>query len=195
VFLAAARLFFGMCHAHRHRGGEQRHPGVSPARAKTPPLPLSGWPPFWEPPPLGWRIWPTSITSHRRTPRRSSLCWPGGHGRGHSLLQHPGGHGGHPVPRREYVLFKTFPGSPRFWPGTASCPDRWPKLRGDRLVFSNGIIILAGLSIVLLVVFQGSTHALILSTPLASSSPSRCHRPGMVRHWLKESIQRPTISS
>ena len=33
--------------------------------------------------------------------------------------------------------------------------------RGDRLVYSNGIIILAGVSCFLLVIFGGSTHALI----------------------------------
>ena len=48
--------------------------------------------------------------------------------------------------------------------------------QGDRLVFSNGIVILAGLAAVLIVVFQGDTHALCRSTPSASSSPSRSRR-------------------
>ncbi len=62
--------------------------------------------------------------------------------------------------------------------------------RGDRLVFSNGIVILAGLSIVLLVVFQGSTHALIPLYAVGVFLSFTLSQAGMVRHWLKE--ERPS---
>jgi len=63
--------------------------------------------------------------------------------------------------------------------------------RGDRLVFSNGIIILAGLSIVLLVVFQGSTHALIPLYAVGVFLSFTLSQAGMVRHWLKEEQPAP----
>jgi amino acid transporter len=63
--------------------------------------------------------------------------------------------------------------------------------RGDRLVFSNGIIILAGLSIVLLVVFQGSTHALIPLYAVGVFLSFTLSQAGMVRHWLKEEHPAP----
>ena len=63
--------------------------------------------------------------------------------------------------------------------------------RGDRLVFSNGIIILAGLSIVLLVVFRGSTHALIPLYAVGVFLSFTLSQAGMVRHWLKEERPAP----
>ncbi len=63
--------------------------------------------------------------------------------------------------------------------------------RGDRLVFSNGIIVLAGLSIVLLVVFQGSTHALIPLYAVGVFLSFTLSQAGMVRHWLKEERPAP----
>ena len=56
--------------------------------------------------------------------------------------------------------------------------------RGDRLAFSWGIIALASIAALLLVVFQGDTHALI---PLYSVGVFVCFtlsQTGMVRHWL-----------
>ena len=63
--------------------------------------------------------------------------------------------------------------------------------RGDRLVFSNGIIILSSLSIVLLVVFQGSTHALIPLYAVGVFLSFTLSQAGMVRHWLKEEHPAP----
>jgi amino acid transporter len=63
--------------------------------------------------------------------------------------------------------------------------------RGDRLVFSNGIVILAGLSIVLLVVFQASTHALIPLYAVGVFLSFTLSQAGMVRHWLKEERPAP----
>jgi amino acid transporter len=58
--------------------------------------------------------------------------------------------------------------------------------RGDRLVFSNGILILAGVSSLLLVVFRGSTHALIPLYAVGVFTAFTLSQAGMVRHWWKE---------
>ncbi len=59
-------------------------------------------------------------------------------------------------------------------------------LRGDRLAFSWGIAVLAGVAALLLVAFQGDVHLLI---PLYSVGVFVCFtlsQVGMVRHWLKD---------
>jgi hypothetical protein len=58
--------------------------------------------------------------------------------------------------------------------------------RGDRLVFSNGILILAGLSCLLLIIFGGSTHALIPLYAIGVFTAFTLSQAGMVRHWWKE---------
>ena len=63
--------------------------------------------------------------------------------------------------------------------------------RGDRLVFSNGIVILAGLSIALLIAFQGNTHALIPLYAVGVFLSFTLSQAGMVRHWLKEEHPAP----
>jgi hypothetical protein len=63
--------------------------------------------------------------------------------------------------------------------------------RGDRLVFSNGIMILGGLSILLLVAFQGSTHALIPLYAVGVFLSFTLSQAGMVLHWLKEEHPAP----
>ncbi len=57
---------------------------------------------------------------------------------------------------------------------------------GDRLVFSNGILILAGLAALLLVLFQGETHALIPLYAVGVFISFTLSQSGMVRHWLAE---------
>jgi amino acid transporter len=57
---------------------------------------------------------------------------------------------------------------------------------GDRLVFSNGIIILAGVSSLLLVLFGGSTHALIPLYAIGVFTAFTLSQAGMVKHWWKE---------
>jgi amino acid transporter len=57
--------------------------------------------------------------------------------------------------------------------------------QGDRLVFSNGILVLGGLAALLIVLFRGETHALIPLYAVGvfiSFTLSQC---GMVRHWLQ----------
>ena len=63
--------------------------------------------------------------------------------------------------------------------------------RGDRLVFSNGILILAALSVVLLIMFQGSVNALIPLYAVGVFLSFTLSQAGMVRHWLKEERPAP----
>ncbi len=58
--------------------------------------------------------------------------------------------------------------------------------RGDRLVYSNGILILAGLACMLLVIFGGSTHALIPLYAIGVFTAFTLSQAGMVRHWWKD---------
>jgi amino acid transporter len=57
--------------------------------------------------------------------------------------------------------------------------------QGDRLVFSNGILILAGLAALLLVVFGGDTHALIPLYAVGVFLSFTFSQSGMVRRWLR----------
>jgi len=57
---------------------------------------------------------------------------------------------------------------------------------GDRLVFSNGILILAGVSSALLVIFGGSTHALIPLYAIGVFTAFTLSQGGMVLHWWRE---------
>src|SRR5215831_13030722 len=58
--------------------------------------------------------------------------------------------------------------------------------RGDRLAFSNGIIILALLSALLLVVFRAETHALIPLYAVGVFVSFTLSQLGMVRFWFRE---------
>ena len=59
------------------------------------------------------------------------------------------------------------------------------KTFGDRLVFSNGIIILGFFACLLLVLFQGDTHALIPLYAIGVFVSFTISQSGMVRSWLK----------
>jgi hypothetical protein len=58
-------------------------------------------------------------------------------------------------------------------------------------VFSNGILILSGLSIALLVVFKGDTHALIPLYAVGVFLAFTLSQSGMVLHWLKLKDENP----
>lgn len=58
--------------------------------------------------------------------------------------------------------------------------------RGDKLVFSNGIIILAVFSGALVIVFGGDTSRLIPLYAVGVFLSFTLSQSGMVRHWLKE---------
>jgi len=64
-------------------------------------------------------------------------------------------------------------------------PRQFSKL-GDRLVFSNGILILGSLAAALLVIFRGETHALIPLYAVGVFLSFTLSQSGMVRHWLTE---------
>src|SRR5262249_48729331 len=58
--------------------------------------------------------------------------------------------------------------------------------QGDRLVFSNGIVMLGGLAALLIVLFRGETPALIPPYAVGVFIPFTLSQSGMVRHWLVE---------
>ena len=57
---------------------------------------------------------------------------------------------------------------------------------GDRLVFSNGIVVLAAFAGLLIVIFGGDTHALIPLFAIGAFLTFTLSQAGMVRHWLRE---------
>src|SRR6267143_2064103 len=57
--------------------------------------------------------------------------------------------------------------------------------QGDRLVFSNGILILSGFAIALLVIFGGDTHALLPLYAIGVFISFTLSQSGMVRRWLR----------
>ncbi len=61
--------------------------------------------------------------------------------------------------------------------------------RGDRLAYSNGIIILAVLSAILLVVFRGDAHALIPLYAVGVFVSFTLSQSSMVRYWFR--VRRP----
>src|SRR5499425_3189735 len=60
------------------------------------------------------------------------------------------------------------------------------RTMGDRLVFSNGIVILAGAAALLIVIFRAQTHALIPLYAVGVFISFTLSQAGMVRHWLVE---------
>ena len=57
--------------------------------------------------------------------------------------------------------------------------------QGDRLVFSNGIVILGGLALALLLVFRGDTHKLIPLYAVGVFISFTLSQASMVRRWLR----------
>lgn len=57
---------------------------------------------------------------------------------------------------------------------------------GDRLVFANGMVLLAGLTALLIVVFGGDTHALIPLFAIGALLAFTLSQAGMVVHWVRE---------
>jgi amino acid transporter len=57
--------------------------------------------------------------------------------------------------------------------------------QGDRLVFSNGIVILSGLAILLIIVFAGDTHTLLPLYAVGVFLSFTLSQSGMVRRWLR----------
>jgi amino acid transporter len=59
---------------------------------------------------------------------------------------------------------------------------------GERLVFSNGILVLGALAAMLLVIFGGETHALIPLYAVGVFISFTLSQSGMVRHWWTERV-------
>src|SRR4029078_10923902 len=66
--------------------------------------------------------------------------------------------------------------------GALSLPRQFMN-QGDRLAFSNGILILSALAAVLLVIFGGDTHALIPLYMIGVFVSFTLSQAGMVIHW------------
>jgi amino acid transporter len=60
---------------------------------------------------------------------------------------------------------------------------------GERLVFSNGILVLGAMAALLLVIFGGETHALIPLYAVGVFISFTLSQSGMVRHWWKDRVQ------
>jgi amino acid transporter len=59
-------------------------------------------------------------------------------------------------------------------------------LRGDRLAYSWGIVVLASLAALLIVIFKGETHLLIPLYAVGVFIDFTISQSGMIRHWLRE---------
>ncbi len=57
---------------------------------------------------------------------------------------------------------------------------------GDRLVFANGMLLLAGLTALLILLFSGDTHSLIPLFAVGVFIAFTLSQAGMVIHWIKE---------
>jgi amino acid transporter len=80
--------------------------------------------------------------------------------------------------------FNAFPRLLAILAGDGHMPRQF-ALRGDRLAFSYGIIILATLAAALIVYFEGSTHALIPLYAVGVFIDFTISQTGMIRHWLR----------
>lgn len=59
------------------------------------------------------------------------------------------------------------------------------KALGDRLVFANGNLLLAGATAVLIILFRGDSHSLIPLFAIGAFLAFTLSQAGMVRHWLR----------
>jgi hypothetical protein len=66
--------------------------------------------------------------------------------------------------------------------------------RGDRLVFSNGVVVLTALACLLIVVFDADLTRLIQLYVVGVFTSFTLSQTGMVRHWLKEKEKGPSAA-
>ncbi len=81
--------------------------------------------------------------------------------------------------------FNAFPRLLAILAGDGYMPRQF-ALRGDRLAFSYGIIVLASLAAALVVYFHGETHLLIPLYAVGVFIDFTISQSGMIRHWLRE---------
>ena len=81
--------------------------------------------------------------------------------------------------------FNAFPRLLSILAGDAHMPRQF-GLRGDRLAFSYGIIVLAVVASALIILFKGETHLLIPLYAVGVFIDFTISQAGMIRHWLRE---------
>jgi amino acid transporter len=81
--------------------------------------------------------------------------------------------------------FNAFPRLLAILAGDGHMPRQF-ALRGDRLAFSYGIIVLASLAAGLIIIFRGSTHLLIPLYAVGVFIDFTISQSGMIIHWLRE---------
>jgi amino acid transporter len=81
--------------------------------------------------------------------------------------------------------FNAFPRLLAILAGDAHMPRQF-GLRGDRLAFSYGIVMLAVVASSLIFIFNGETHALIPLYAVGVFIDFTISQAGMIRHWLRE---------
>jgi amino acid transporter len=81
--------------------------------------------------------------------------------------------------------FNAFPRLLAILAGDGHMPRQF-ALRGDRLAYSYGIVVLASLAAGLIVVFHGETHLLIPLYAVGVFIDFTISQTGMIRHWLRE---------
>jgi amino acid transporter len=81
--------------------------------------------------------------------------------------------------------FNAFPRLLAILAGDGHMPRQF-ALRGDRLAFSYGILVLAGVAAFLIWFFEGETHALIPLYAVGVFIDFTISQTGMIRHWLRE---------
>lgn len=90
--------------------------------------------------------------------------------------------------------FADFPRVAALLAGDGFLPRQLTGL-GDRLVFANGIVLLALASSALVIVFNGDTHALIPLFAIGAFLAFTLSQTGMVVHWWRERGRRWLIKS
>ena len=81
--------------------------------------------------------------------------------------------------------FNAFPRLLAILAGDSHMPRQF-GLRGDRLAYSYGIIVLAVVASLLIVAFNGETHLLIPLYAVGVFIDFTISQAGMIRHWLRE---------
>ena len=81
--------------------------------------------------------------------------------------------------------FNAFPRLLAILAGDGHMPRQF-ALRGDRLAYSYGIVVLATLAAALIVIFGGETHLLIPLYAVGVFIDFTISQSGMIRHWLRE---------
>jgi amino acid transporter len=81
--------------------------------------------------------------------------------------------------------FNAFPRLLAILAGDGHMPRQF-ALRGDRLAYSYGIVVLASLAAALIVIFHGETHLLIPLYAVGVFIDFTISQSGMIRHWLRE---------